>query len=366
MAAVTTDTLASGGEASEVRVIACDESASEGENLMTSTHPVFVHGSVNLSLEEALQLRDHMRSAMRAQAPEMKSKTALAPRNRSVLLDAMRALEGKANIYLVEKSYFVVGKLIDLLIAEMATDYDVDIAGSGLGRRFAEHLHDAGPTAVGAERWDALLGTYNAVIRSYLREDDEPPTIRPFLAALADARIACTDPNVKRILDDIWAARYLTLEYEGVSRVKLRELDPMAPSLAAVSMTWQMRLRGEPFEFLIDKYSILTEDVCEAIVVASRVPLSVGSIELPRADLRRISMIDSRLDARVQIADVVAGVGREVARMAMNGTFDDELQEVTHEMLDFNVMCSSASPLNELTERRPLKYFESWMADHLP
>lgn len=354
------------GDATQVTVIACDESASEGENLMMSTHPVFVHGSVNLSLEEATELREQMRSAMRAQGSEMKSKTALAPRNRSALLDAMNALDGKANIYLVEKSYFVVGKLIDLLIAEMATDYDVDVAGSGLGRRLAEQLHDVGPSAIGAERWDALLSTYNAVIRSYLRHDDEPPTIQPFLAALADACIACTDPKVQRILDDIWAARYLTLEYEGASRVELRELDPMAPSLASVSMTWHLRLRGQPFEFLIDNYSILTDDVREAIIAASRVPLSVGPVELPRADLRGIEMIDSRLDARVQIADIVAGVGREVARLAMNGVFDDPLQEATHEMLDFNVMCSTGSPLNTLTERTPLRYFESWMADYRP
>ena len=364
MVAVTVDSEAP--ESSGVWAIACDESASEGENLMMSTHPVFVHGSVNLSLEEATELRDEMRVAMRAQAPEMKSKTALAPRNRGALLDAMRAIENKANIYFVEKSYFIVGKLIDLLIAEMDTDDDIDVAGSGLGRRLAEHLHDAGPAAVGVEQWDALLSTYNAVIRSYIREDDDPPTIQPFLAALRAARVACTDPTVRNILDGLWAARYLALEYEGASPVDLRVLDPMAPSLASVSMTWHLRLRGEPFTFLVDNYSLLTEDVRDAVVRASRVPLTVGSVELPRADLRGIQMIDSRLDTRVQIADVVAGVGREVARLAMSGVFDDELQEATHEMLDFNVMCSSGSPLNELTNRKPLRYFDSWMADHRP
>ena len=40
----------------EVRVIACDESASEGENLIASRHPVFVHASVNLTMEDACVL----------------------------------------------------------------------------------------------------------------------------------------------------------------------------------------------------------------------------------------------------------------------------------------------------------------------
>lgn len=347
----------------EIRIIACDESAAEGENLMASTHPVFVHGSVNLSLNDATALRDEMRAAMRAQAPEMKSKTALTPLNRRALIEVMKTLENNANIYFVEKSFFIVGKLIDLLVAEMATDYDIDVAGSGLGRQLAEYLHDTGPAAIGEVRWNTLLGTYNNVIRSYLREGAEPPKVQSFFDALDNARSNCADEHVQRILDDIWAARHLSLEYEGASPAELRELDPMAPSLAAVSMTWHMRLRGEPFEFLIDNYSTLTETVREDIVAASRVPLSVGAVELPRADLRAIRMTDSRLDARVQIADVVAGVGREVARLAMNGIFDDELQEVTHEMLDFNVMCSSGSPLDTLTDRKPLLYFESWMAD---
>ena len=74
--------------------------------------------------------------------------------------------------------------------------------------------------------------------------------------------------------------------------------------------------------------------------------------------------VDSLSDARVQIADIIAGAGREMARLAMDGVFDDDLQVVAHEMLDFNVMASSGSPLDTLTERRSLRYFQEWVADH--
>lgn len=64
----------------------------------------------------------------------------------------------------------------------------------------------------------------------------------------------------------------------------------------------------------------------------------------------------------MQVADILAGVGREVALLAANGVFDDELQEVVYEMLDFNVMTSSGSAIDRLVEHRPFRYMEQWQA----
>lgn len=346
----------------KVKVVACDESASEGENLMRSAHPVFVHGSVDLSIAEAKEIVDSLHSSTATQATEMKSKVVLRPQNRAALLGMLPTLEGRANIYFVEKTFFVTAKLIALLVAVHGEEYELDVDGSGLGRQLADVLHRDGPAAVGSMQWRTLLTTYNSLIRSYMRQGSTPPTAQPFITALANARKQCSDPHVARILDDIWDARHLTRDYEGASDVELREMDPMAPSLAAVSMTWHMRLGGDPFEFLADNYSGLTEAVREAIVREAHNPLSVGGVDLPRADLRAIHLTDSRLDARVQVADLIAGVGREVARMAAAGTFDDELQNAVHQMLDFNIMSSEGSAIDRLIERAPLKYLEEWRA----
>jgi len=69
----------------------------------------------------------------------------------------------------------------------------------------------------------------------------------------------------------------------------------------------------------------------------------------------------SRVDARVQVADILGGVGREIARLAEAGTFDDDLQRVTSEMLDFNGMWSEGSPLDVLYERRPPQYIQAYL-----
>ena len=77
-------------------VIACEESAAEGENLIASKHPVFVHGSTSLSVADAEDFIARLRSTTRAQALELKAGSVLLPRHRKALLAALPALDGQA------------------------------------------------------------------------------------------------------------------------------------------------------------------------------------------------------------------------------------------------------------------------------
>ena len=348
----------------DVLVIACDESGSEGEELTASQHPVFVHASVNLPADEATGLRDWMRGATRTQASEMKSKTALRPGNRQVLLEMIERLAGAANITLVDKSYFLTSKLIETLIGPHALQWDTDIGTSGYGRAWADHLNRHAPTALGVARWDAFLSTYNALVRSYQREGTTPPSVLPFFAALEDAHENCSDDDTRYILSLLQQSQMFAYEYQGRSEVELRELDPLMPTMSGAARTWAMRIGDTPFAFLADTYSGLTPTVRRFIVEAARTPLFVAGNVVPTPDLRGISLADSRTDARIQLADILAGVGREVARLAMADSFDDELQVAVHEMLDINVMASSGSPLDVLVDRRPLHYYDDWRATH--
>lgn len=133
----------------ELLAIACDESASEGENLMASTHPVFVHASVNIAPDRATEFVATLRAASKTQSPELKSKAALASGNRPALLAALRTLDSQGNIHLVDKSYFVTAKMIDLLVDELAREYGVEVGRSGLGRQLADYLHQNGAAAIG-------------------------------------------------------------------------------------------------------------------------------------------------------------------------------------------------------------------------
>jgi hypothetical protein len=107
-----------------VAMISCDESGSEGENLMSAAQPVFVHGSVNLSPDEAEEIMLELRARTRVRAAELKSTVALSTRNRPALLSAIASIAGRGNINLVDKAYYTTVKLIELTIAEHPRELD--------------------------------------------------------------------------------------------------------------------------------------------------------------------------------------------------------------------------------------------------
>ena len=70
-----------------------------------------------------------LRRDLRSQAPEIKTEQLMSPRAapvRAALFGAGGPLEGHAQMYLVDKQYFVVAKAIDLLIEELAHSGGID------------------------------------------------------------------------------------------------------------------------------------------------------------------------------------------------------------------------------------------------
>jgi hypothetical protein len=346
------------------RVIACDESGSEGETLVDAADRIFVHASVDVELAHAEELIERMRVDMRAQASELKTKTALAERNRSHLLHAIGPLFGKSNIYLVDKHYYATVKLIELLIADAESAYGFDLATSGEGAQLAFTLNSKGPASLGQQAWEELLSSFNRLIRAYTRAGAQPPPPTEFFSALDAARKSCSDGEVSYVLDLLWRGRHLALDQPSFKPSVLREMDPMANSLSKVARTWRLRLGDVPFEFLVDNYWGLGIETRGLIVAAARSKLSVAGVELPSADLRGVRLADSKLDARIQIADIFAGIGQEIGRMAFNGEFDDALQVAAREAIDADGMWAIGSPLDSLSERSIPKYFSSWLSGH--
>lgn len=347
---------------SDLATIACDESGSEGENLMSAAHPDFVHASVHLTRERALDVLAELRAAARSQAHELKSKAVMSARARPVLVRLIAELASDSNICLVDKGYFASAKLIDLILAEEAHLSGVDLAITGEAAQLARQLQLRTPVAVGEYVWRELLSAFNELVRRHVRSGSEKPDPSTFFTILDVAREASRDPIVTQILTALWGARHLVADYdqEDDGGVFFRELDPMITTVVAVARTWGVRLGGGPFEFVVDKYWGLDELARAAIVDAARIPMHVGDTALPIGDLRAMRVADSRDDPRIQVADILAGVGRENARLARLGVFDDPLQVAAHEALDFNGMWALGSPLDILSEQAPLRYFHAW------
>jgi hypothetical protein len=89
--------------------IACDESGFSGTNLLDAATPVFTHASVDLRVDEAVELIRTLRSGFGWSLSEFKSGPVLRGRQAGEALEwLLAALNGRAHVHLVDKEYFLV------------------------------------------------------------------------------------------------------------------------------------------------------------------------------------------------------------------------------------------------------------------
>src|SRR5215211_8630617 len=139
--------------------IACDESGSEGENLVGGNTDVFAHASVRLDTESATNCVQEIRSRIRSPATEYKANHLLREKHRSVLrwlLGPLGPLHGNAHVYLIDKAFFVVGKVIDLLVEDATRPAGIGLHSDQRARAMAVILYRECRRAFGPERWDAF------------------------------------------------------------------------------------------------------------------------------------------------------------------------------------------------------------------
>ncbi|WP_328753680.1 hypothetical protein OHA28_50325 [Streptomyces sp. NBC_00269] len=144
------------------RWVAVDELGWDGDQLHGARRSRYLSiGSVAISDIEAEPIVEEIRKATRLQAPELKFSGAFAgPKNGqrrpvlSGLLEPGGALHGRASVYLIDKHYFVIAKLIDLLVEEMLHKQGRDIRNTGQARKMARSLFTEGARALGPELFD--------------------------------------------------------------------------------------------------------------------------------------------------------------------------------------------------------------------
>ena len=104
--------------------IACDESGSEGENLVGGETDVFVHAGVCLTPEAAEACVREIRARIGSPAEEYKANHLLRAKHRPVLerlLDPAGPLAGRGHVHLTGKTFFAVRAAVPLL-AEHGTN----------------------------------------------------------------------------------------------------------------------------------------------------------------------------------------------------------------------------------------------------
>jgi hypothetical protein len=288
--------------------IACDESGFSGTNLLDAATPVFTHASVDLSRDEAADLVDALRSGFPWPLGEFKAGQLFRrPRGRESLGPLLTALTGRAHVHVVDKEYFLVTRVVDLFLAEPSY-----AAGTSL----SQHLRPAALALYRAGRargddWDAFLAAFVDLVRTKKRRQPGRRLIESFFRA-RDALATGLGADAAPVL-----AALTRTHARGVLARLARDdaaipppLEPLLPALAETVLFWSGGRRQ--VHVVHDEQSALTATRLRRLQHAlAQAPGGLDGTSCERVSpLGGLVTVDSRDDARVQVADILAGIAR--------------------------------------------------------
>jgi hypothetical protein len=290
-----------------VRVLelACDESGSEGEHLVGGNTDVFAHASVRLTTESATECILELRDRIRSPAEEYKANHLLRSKHRSALewlLGVSGPIRGNARVHLTDKAFFVVGRVVELLVGDRAA---------------AVALYRAGRPAFGDGPWQAFLESSNDLLRRYRGTGGAP--VDGFFRAVEALPPHEILAGLRRARPRAEAVRSQLLAYNPRA---VPVLDTLIPALARAVVHWGRD--GTAVSIVHDEHSTLT------VHRVARLTELVGGA----CRLTGVRLVDSRCDPRVQVADFLAGVARKIASDELNGRGDPELTGLLRPYVD--------------------------------
>jgi hypothetical protein len=306
--------------------IACDESGFTGGNL-TFPGTVFAHASVRVDPGAAETEMQRLRLRVAAHG-ELKASWLLrwcGPDDLTRLLGVGELLGG-ALVHLSDTRLFLLTRLCDALVGA-APVRGIDLPGvDPEGRALALVLHRSGEPVFGSQRWQEFLVAGGNVLRINSRwipataVDDFERIVAAMAAADAPTALGAALRRLRQTAGRAAEVRRGLREDPRGSPL----LEPLLPSLARAVDWWGRR--HPTLAVVHDEQSALTRwRIAEiATRLADRQP--GHTLELVR--------VDSRDDARVQIADLVAGIARRAATGLLLGRPDHRLLDLVRPLVD--------------------------------
>jgi hypothetical protein len=296
------------GLAGAVVEIACDESGFSGTNLLDAATPVITHASVDLSVDESVELIAELRSGFRFSLSEFKAGQFLRGRHAGESQEwFLAALSGRAHVHLVDKEYFLVTRIVDLFLAEPSY-----AAGTRL-------TQDQRPAAValyrarrsGGRDWGVFLAAFTELVRTKRRQQPDRGALERFFQARDGLAGDGLGTPAEEVLDGLSRTRVRAVltRLARDDRSIPPPLEPMLPALAETVLFWS----GGQRQVLVihDEQSALTAGRLRRLQQV----LADGSEASPVrvSPLAGLVTVDSRDDPRVQVADLLAGLARRSA-----------------------------------------------------
>lgn len=268
--------------------IACDESGFSGSNLLDPASPVITHASTDLTAAEAGELLAALAERFaHPAAPEHKAYVLLRPGSPEAVDWFLDALRGRAHVHAVDKRAFVAARALDLLVGEPSYG-----DGTLLG---ADHREEV---ALLRER-TAFLTAFVAMVRTRRVHRVDHAAVTRFLASVpgdVPALRGLTPARVVPVLERLVA---------GDPTIP-PPLEPLLPAVADTVLWWSAGRRS--VVLVHDEQSALTPQRMARL--ATHLAQAAAPAPPPLLGGRQV---DSRHDARVQVADLLAGVARRDA-----------------------------------------------------
>lgn len=278
--------------------MAFDEAGNTGDNLLDEKQPIFTLASVDIEADAAAAL-------LPDDARELHFKTARkSARGRAAILrvlgsDALTPDSVRAQV--VHKPFTVVAKMVDVLVEPLAASNGIDLHADGAHRALTNLLFTVLPVMASETSAAALYKAFVQMIR------------HPSMHSTTRFRecLAVVGLEAQGKLDGELALLSEGALLGAFAGSGLPDLDPGPPCLIGLAHTWAAD--GQPFAIVHDERPELQgwKTVLAPFWSASANPLTLRTYNgqqftypLP---IRSFSAVRSHEDARVQVADVIAG-----------------------------------------------------------
>lgn len=212
-------------------------------------------------------------------------------------------------MYLVDKAYFVLARLVELLVPDQP---------AGL-------LYRAGRAGLDREPWQAFLAAANQLLRTNHRTAAEVTApVDAFAGTVDRLRRAGVPGPVDELLGRLHQARPRAVAFRERVRDDPRAvptLDPLVPAIVRAVIGWSGD-DGEPVTIVHDRQKTLSPDRIAHLT------------DLLGPRLGGLRFVVARSDPRVQVADILAGVARKLATDELHGRGDPQLTALLRQFLD--------------------------------
>lgn len=313
-------------------VVGCDESGNDGENLLLGNTRVFTHASVAMPVASAEALMAEIRERTGSESIEIKSRTILQNRHKSVArwLLSHPDMRTFSSVLVTHKRYFLSTKLFDSTVEEVASARGFDLYASGLALSGVTLLHFLAPKLYG-EAWEEVLNSFQFFLRA--REAGGAivalAKFSEALQGLPEQKESPLSMVHSMMLEGVTHLGSLSELQLGVGIAsRLQTGDPLLSAIGSTVGYWYHR-EDRPIQVLHDETPILTPGQVSLIRQAfETAELIAPSIRSRRQEFAGLETRDSKDDPRIQVADILAGIAREVFEVANRGRQHPLLQEV--------------------------------------